>query len=46
MEDAVGISKETTKQDELFDYGVASNYLKGRVRNYMMNINTIKSILL
>lgn len=34
MKDVVGISKGTTKQDELFDYVDAPYYLKERVRDY------------
>ena len=34
MNDVIGISRGTTKQDELFDYVDAPNYLKERVRNY------------
>lgn len=35
MNDVVGISKGTTKQDELFDYVNAPDYLKERVRDYI-----------
>ena len=34
MNDVVGISRGTTKQDELFDYVDAPNYYKERVRDY------------
>ena len=34
MNDVVGISRGTTKQDELFDYVDAPSYLKERVRDY------------
>ena len=34
MIDVAGISRGTTKQDELFDYVDAPNYLKERVRDY------------
>ncbi len=34
MSDVVGISRGTTKQDELFDYVEAPDYLKTRVRDY------------
>ncbi len=34
MGDIVKISKGTTKQDELFDYVEAPDYLKERVRDY------------
>ena len=34
MGDVVKISKGTTKQDELFDYVDAPDYLKERVRDY------------
>lgn len=32
--DVIKISKETTKQDELFDYVEAPHYYKDRVRDY------------
>ena len=34
MNDVVGISRGTTKQDELFDYVEAPDYLKSRVKDY------------
>ena len=34
MNDVVRISRGTTKQDELFDYVEAPDYLKSRVKNY------------
>ena len=34
MGDVIKISKETTKQDELFDYVEAPDYYKDRVRDY------------
>lgn len=34
MSNVVGVSRGTTKQDELFDYVNAPDYLKERVRNY------------
>jgi hypothetical protein len=34
MGDVIKISKETTKQDELFDYAEAPDYYKDRVRDY------------
>ena len=34
MNDVVGISRGTTKQDELFDYVGAPDYLKSRVKDY------------
>lgn len=34
MNDVVSISRGTTKQDELFEYVDAPNYLKSRVKNY------------
>lgn len=34
MGDVVKISRGTTKQDELFDYVDAPDYLKERVRDY------------
>ena len=34
MNDVVRISRGTTKQDELFEYVDAPNYLKSRVKNY------------
>lgn len=34
MEDVVGISRGTTKQDELFDYVDAPSYLKSRVKDF------------
>ena len=34
MNDVVGISRGTTKQDELFDYVDAPDYYKERIRNY------------
>ena len=34
MSDVVSISRGTTKQDELFEYVDAPNYLKSRVKNY------------
>ena len=34
MNDVVGISRGTTKQDELFEYVEVPNYLKERVRDY------------
>ncbi len=34
MEDIVNISKGKTKQDELFDYVDAPDYLKERIRDY------------
>ena len=33
MKDVVGISKGTTKQDELFDYVEAPDYLKSRIKD-------------
>ena len=34
MNDVIGISRGTTKQDELFDYLDAPDYYKERVRDY------------
>ena len=34
MSDVVGISRGTTKQDELFDYVEAPDYLKSRIKDY------------
>ena len=34
MNDVIGISRGTTKQDELFDYVDAPDYYKERVRTY------------
>ena len=34
INDVVGISRGTTKQDELFDYVKAPDYLKTRIKNY------------
>lgn len=34
MNDVIGISRGTTKQDELFDYVDAPDYYKERVRDY------------
>jgi hypothetical protein len=34
MQDVVGISRGTTKQDELFEYVEAPDYLKSRVKDY------------
>lgn len=34
MNDVVGISRGTTKQDELFEYVEAPDYLKSKVKNY------------
>lgn len=34
MNDVVSISRGTTKQDGLFEYVDAPNYLKSRVKNY------------
>ena len=34
MIDVVGISRGTTKQDELFEYVDAPDYLKEKVRDY------------
>lgn len=34
MNDVVGISRGTTKQDELFEYVEAPDYLKSRIRDY------------
>ena len=34
MSDVVGISSGTTKQDELFDYVEAPDYLKSRIKDY------------
>ena len=34
MNDVVGISRGTTKQDKLFEYVKAPDYLKSRVKNY------------
>lgn len=34
MTDVVGISRGTTKQDELFDYVEAPDYLKSRIKDY------------
>ncbi len=34
MIDVAGISRGTTKQDELFDYVDAPEYLKERVKDY------------
>ena len=34
MNDVVGISRGTTKQDELFECVEAPDYLKTRIKNY------------
>lgn len=34
MNDVIGISRGTTKQDELFNYIEAPDYLKSRIKDY------------
>ena len=44
MNDVVGISRGTTKQDDLFEYVEAPDYLKSKIKDYD-NHKKIKMIL-